>query len=413
MFLQEYLIDEFLSNFLFLIDSNGTNEIFDYLERTFNIWTSLGIEIYLWDQNFKSIKNLPYIAEKLIKEDYIYTLFPSLNLYFLNKETFTFPIPTFISYDYSISIDSNVARYIHEYVLNGKDSSFFSNSKEKLDIILSLEDKNINFDFLFYVIENKAKSHTKFDEKKFFETLVSLEKFKNPYGNPEKRALKNIEFIENHPEFIEFFSLQLKSLKLLVSAIVYAKWKFSKKEERVRYLMNFMHSYIGAFYEREFLLAINYFENGKVETEFFEEKIQPNINPEKLVYRIENLASDLLLIRSLEYLHQYREKSYVANLKNLSFIPFFLSFDKNLKRIMENYYCRAIIIIRNQSLVNVIPFFLKKKKIYKAIKKYNLEEFFYPEAKIDRKRKKTLLEKSYDKFFEEEVSKIKTLFRNL
>ncbi|NPA51759.1 MAG: hypothetical protein GXO22_02570 [Aquificae bacterium] len=391
-----------------LIEEGDLKKIFYYLERTFSIWASLGMEIYLWDQNFKQLE-IPPTIEKLLRENYIYTLFPSLNLYFFNKKSFISPP----KYDFSISMDSNIARYIHEYVLYGKESIFFKGSKEKLDIVLSLKDEDINFDSLLYIIENEIKSHTNYDEEKFFETLVSLEKFKNPNENPEKEALENFNFIKKNPESIQIFKLQLKSLKLIVSAIVYAKWKFSKKEERVRYLMNFMHSRIGAFYEREFLLAINYFENSRVETNFFEEKIQPNINLKKLTYRIENLASDLLLIRFIEYLHQYREKRYKPHIKNLSFIPFFLSFDKNLKKIMENYHCKAIIVIRNHNEVNVIPVFLEKKKIFKAIEKYSLEEFFTQKAKIDKTKRKQFLEKSYDKFFEEEINKIKELFRDL
>lgn len=93
---------------------------------------------------------------------------------------------------------------------------------------------------------------------------------------------------------------------------------------------------VGSFFEREMMMVVRYFEEGK-SFKFFEKVDKgKHIPSKKTVANVENMAWDMVLPRLVEYFSQHLGGEKY-------FIPYVLTWDKGLQQALEMYQAKAML----------------------------------------------------------------------
>ncbi|MGE7843082.1 hypothetical protein ACQKNX_20130 [Lysinibacillus sp. NPDC093712] len=288
--------------------------------------------------------------------------FQSEKILFLDKEIINdmleFP-ETQIKYDYSIMLDTNYTSYIDDFLNQQNNPNFTQESVYKtIDIMLK---NNFNYDYTFYLIENyhnlflageREFSVTNESHIALYRNLYHLELFKSinsqVYLNERKiefqitpiEAQLNtdylIESIYKEKDGLRIFIETHKNIKLLLIGIWQIQFESkASPKNKMKKLIDYMIEKVGIYYEREMIVAYEYFKNPKSVAML--NKINKGGKQKDLLWKIENIVWDFLVPRVMEF-------NITANKKNSYFIPLFLSHDKKLKELITLFKIRGFIL---------------------------------------------------------------------
>lgn len=267
-----------------------------------------------------------------------------------------------IPLDTSIMLDTNCASYIRSFIYRDN----IVNYQEVINIIDQLLLNKINFDYIYYLIENYKQVDNFIDEKlsideywnkintKMKENIIALIMFlsidkdkyrKNLNTTPtvsfEEAELtaKNTSYqfyFENPEVFINPLKRINTITKIILYKIIYIKFSSKKStKNKSKEFVEFMIKDLECYLTFEHFLAIEYF-NNKATSNIFK-KINKKTNREKFKKQVENITWDLMIPKYVQYLSFYMCKD------NGFFIPFFLSFDRNLNEVLKIFEVKAFI----------------------------------------------------------------------
>ncbi|MGG2107676.1 hypothetical protein [Lysinibacillus pakistanensis] len=288
--------------------------------------------------------------------------FQSEKILFLDKDIINdmleFP-ETQIKYDYSIMLDTNYTSYIDDFLNQQNNPNFTQESVYKtIDIMLK---NNFNYDYTFYLIENyhnlflageREFSVTNESHLALYRNLYHLELFKSinsqVYLNERKiefqitpiEAQLNtdylIESIYKEKDGLRIFIETHKNIKLLLIGIWQIQFESkASPKNKMKKLIDYMIEKVGIYYEREMIVAYEYFKNPKSVAML--NKINKGGKQKDLLWKIENIVWDFLVPRVMEF-------NITTNKKNSYFIPLFLSHDKKLKELITLFKIRGFIL---------------------------------------------------------------------
>lgn len=392
--------------------AKGAGETFKTYKKFYNECMTEELDIISSDKDMSI--NIP-IFKDIMSIPNIKSIFKYPNLAFFNPlivKNMQNEQRAPLKIDYSISFESNSARYLHDYIIGNK-----VNEESFVEILHTILDKNYNIDPMFYMLENFAKEN---NSEEFFNNLMSIKKLMTcdmEYYNLTKkiRSIHNDEEIEEIvKKDIVYFKNEFKSIpkiaqkqhlimKIILLMILIAKFKIkSKKEEKFKeqfkYFIKFMDEELKTVFLRELVVALNYLEydnsNNKKEKKYrFFNKLNVD-NKESLIRNIDNMAWDFTLIRQLEIFFSSKPNPNVD-----FFIPFILTFDKGLIEVMEDFYCKDFLIFHKEKRTMLIP---ENEFNMSNIEEYGLTKYFTEEAFNKRANDKdfTDFEKIYENLLE-------------
>jgi hypothetical protein len=396
-------LNQLLNELIYRLQYEQEKDILKYLNQYYEN-DRFNTEIVLWNENFSEVENLEFLSSL---EKCVQSLFPDMRLKFINKDILSDSLKygnSKIKLDYSLGFDINITSYIlHSQTTNKCFKEMFNQVKEN------------NWDIIPYIVENYLKFQDDFfTDKSVYKNIFKV--FKLIYSEKSDESIKNkikflFDYIKNNKELFKEFKDNHLRLQIFISGLIYANLHFSKKEKKVKYIMELFDTKIGRFMKREFIYSIKFFEKNKNVINFFTQKTNLNINEFDLIKNIENLAYDLLLIRNMEY--YFSLKQVRPNMNVDFFVPFIFSGDEYLLKLLNEVKIKALIITYNEKIKKITPVYFDD--ISSLIEKYNLEDFFYPEKIEKRFNKKVDLEKNLDEiqknlieeFIQKKESKLK------
>jgi len=248
--------------------SKNTKDTFKIYYNNFKSCDEHKLEIISSDKNMAI--NLP-ILKQIMDLPNIMTIFEYPNLAFYNSDIVLGMVDgkrVPFSLDYSISFESNSARYLHDYLSTGT-----CNGKNFETTLHTLLEKNYNLDPMFYMIENSAKDNK---SNKFYENLYSIKKLMtcdmNYYYKTKKikSVFTDIEVENIVKEDLYHLEHKFKSIidkakeqqlimKVILLAMAFARYKYKNEKEQVSYIVTFMSERLKTIFLRELVIAINYF----------------------------------------------------------------------------------------------------------------------------------------------------------
>ena len=341
---------------------------------------------------------LPSSIRKYTKEpfDYLVPYFKSESLYFIDDQmlkTISQEVTTYFPIDYTLMFDTNMASYINKLV-HGK--SIGTVQEKLLKLVDELLRDDLNFDFLFYLVENmktvilKANfnSKTKIEfwlslDRDFRENLCSLHLFSsidckeykrtlNPkYTISYRQAVYNAIdlaysfYFERKLAIDKHILLQRNLLLNLIGMIRIQEESNKKDRNKMKSYLQFMHETIGVYMDREAVIAHKYFlsrENLPILNE-----VQKHCDTKRLLKKLDNIAWDMVSPRIMEKLIPSKLGS-----QSQCFVPMFLSFDRNLRAMLKMYPIKGAIF--NRKTGGIISFpdinsgeYFKENKLEKEI----------------------------------------------
>ena len=336
-------------------------------------------------------------------EKYCKSLFKSNNFVFFNPdivEKYGKGSCANIKIDWSVSYDSNFARLIQD-IITIRNFNKYKQKYENLENLLKLllnENKNVQQDFILYVIENIYKENT--DKSHILKNIEAVLKFFNLNVNSAEEIsdmsvssqIKLTDDIQNAKQLIDdtlddsSFKNELQKMYklyyLVLLKMVYLNKKLKSEKQKIKALVEFMHNELYAITLRELSIAIEYFKEGKKDSgenkpSFFN-KVNSDIGKNLLEY-IKNMAWDFTLVRFLELIFISKPNEDAD-----FFIPFFLTLDKGLSEIIDFYPLRSIVYFKKLNSIHPIP----ENDIDVVIEKNRLDEYFNSDAILERENKR-------------------------
>jgi len=397
--------------------SKNTKDTFKIYYNNFKSCDEHKLEIISSDKNMAI--NLP-ILKQIMDLPNIMTIFEYPNLAFYNSDIVLGMVDgkrVPFSLDYSISFESNSARYLHDYLSTGT-----CNGKNFETTLHTLLEKNYNLDPMFYMIENSAKDNK---SNKFYENLYSIKKLMtcdmNYYYKTKKikSVFTDIEVENIVKEDLYHLEHKFKSIidkakeqqlimKVILLAMAFARYKYKNEKEQVSYIVTFMSERLKTIFLRELVIAINYFyfENIKdIDLKKDEKDKYRFFNPlngqdeSKFFEKLDGMAWDFTLVRQLEM--------YFTSKPNPDadfFIPFLFTYDEGLIEVMKMFYCKEFLIFHQDKRTIPIPS-INRFNMNK-IEEYGLSHYFTEEAMNNRL-------KNHIVDFEKVFNELKNEFINL
>jgi len=327
--------------------------------------------------------------------------------------------------DYSVMFDTNFSSYIHRFVNKSNWSSLSNEVFSSIDILIR---KDFRFDYFFYLIENYSNAFL--NEKNspstmqniqadLYLNLVSLELFKNidkneyckngniRYNITEQEAYILVDRIfgdfynsSKGKEVLESFVLLHRSMVLFLIGVLKIRFKHkTSPDKKIVALFSYINNVVGAYLEREMIVAHKFYSNPR--SVGILNKINKGMKKDKLYKSIENIAWDFTAPRIMEYfLELGGEGRY--------FIPFFLSYDKNLRELLRLYNVKGVIYNKNGSELtpftemNGIDYFQKHncKFDYEAMFSIEGIEMRNEKAYYNKNTKFRVIEDEFEKLVE-------------
>lgn len=363
---------------------------------------------------------LPDFINKYIKKpnNYLVPFFKSDKLYFIDdnmindmsvKGTNIFPI------DHSIMMDSNICSYIDRLV---RGKSLGTVGTKLLPIIDDLLRDGLNFDFLFYMVENikhvlpiaelSEKNKLKFWKSlniNFRKNLVSLHYFSSidskeysrtlrpdfllSYRQSARRAIDSTFSLymsdEGYNYIFQFANLQRL---VLLSLIGMLRINFSSNKNgrnKMHEYFDFMHEKTGVYMEREAILAHQYFCNSN--TLPIIRKIHKKGSKKKLLKKLDNIAWDMITPRVMERLMSSGLGSSMDY-----FIPIFMTFDEDLKHMLESFQVKLIVYEKKGGGLLSIPEY-NSEMYFKEAGLEDCTKHFFSENKKQERRNRNLYDR--------------------
>lgn len=281
--------------------------------------------------------------------------------------------------DYTVTFDTNFASYVNRFVrgepLKGQQDEF-------MHVINDILDYNLNFDPSFYFMENIKKAYPialriKNDgtdspqmfwellDEDFRRNIVSLELFLgvdcDHYQRTrelkfdisiEEAVRKSIGFTywfyasTEGQELISDFLFRQKAILLQLLGILIVQFSSSRgARNKIKEFLKFVQEK-AVYFERETIVAHRYFKDRKMIPLLG--RVNRGGIQKRLMEKIDNLAWDMTAPRSMERMATLQAPGDYM-------VPFFLTFDQKLRKLIKCYPVKAIIIDRRSSGVRSIP----------------------------------------------------------
>lgn len=327
---------------------------------------------------------LPLAVKKYTKApfDYLVPYFETEQLYFLEDDLL---IEMFKSngvdfgIDYTLMLDTNIASYINKLVRGEPLGKLQTKVVSFVDELLH---DNLNFDSLFYMVENVKNilpllkedqpSKIKFWKslnKDFRNNLVSLQLFRsidcseykrtsNPkpvftYRSAARRAINhcyNFYAAEvGREQILDFVLVQRMILLQLIGMVKIQLSSNKSAKNKMAEYFDYIHSIVGAYFDRESIVAHKYFlerENVGILN-----KIQKGGSTTRLLKKLDNIAWDMAAPRFMEKL----VVSMPGTGGGRYFIPMFVSFDTKLRELLSLFPVKGAIYCKTEGKLIPLP----------------------------------------------------------
>lgn len=289
--------------------------------------------------------------------------------------------------DSSITLDTNFASYISSFI-NRKN---ISNYKEVINIINQLLQKNVNFDYLYYLAENYKlvfdivkKNH---DIDSFWEEInphmrenltclklfesINREEFKLNLNTTPTLSRKQAEdeakdlayefYYVTHISLIEQIKKRFYTTKIMLYKTIDLKFSSNKSaKNKTKLLIEFMMETLGVYASRDLYMSVKYFNNQNNIPILNKLNKSKNFDSQSFKKKVDNISWDLMIPRFIEVIASYE--------KNADFyIPFFLTFDTHLKKILDSYKAKIFIYENDKVSLTIIPTWEISSYLHKAI----------------------------------------------
>lgn len=261
--------------------------------------------------------------------------------------------------DYSVSFDTQVAAAFRIYE-NGKmvsDWDWFEN----LISFVKLKNRNFNFDYTFYILEDLINTYNHTNLRPF-NTIRALKRLdhldmaafrsnsRNPIFNESResagrRAVDTITSFQASSD-IQRSLIRRKGLKLVLMKAMELRW--SKKEDylgNLEKLVIFSIDNIGCFPKLELYFSWKLLKYGE-KYRFFSPLMQPT---DKAIKKLNGMSWDLYCLRHQETMASMSKKGHF-------YIPFIASFDRRFKELMNACPIRCMLIDDQYKRLNIIFF---------------------------------------------------------
>ncbi|MGN5141405.1 hypothetical protein ACTG2I_05675 [Aeromonas caviae] len=327
---------------------------------------------------------IPSSVKKYTKEplNYLVPYFESDHIYFLEDELIRDIFKKSevkFGVDYTLMFDTNIASYINKLV---KGAPLGSVQKKVIPLIDELLHDDLNFDYLFYMVENvkgvinfiakEQESKVSFWrslDKDFRSNLVSLQIFgsidckeykrtSNPkpiltYRSAARRAINfAYDFYaseKGREHILDFVLVQRLILLQLIGMVKIQLASNRSASSKIGEYFNYIHNVVGVYFDRESVVAHKYFldrNNVGVLNKMQKGKPIPG-----LLKKLDNIAWDMTTPRLMEALitsmHTTGEGRY--------FIPMFVSFDNKLRELLSLFPVKGAIYSKSKGGLIPLP----------------------------------------------------------
>lgn len=328
------------------------------------------IGIVSLDQCSRSV--LPSAIKKYTKPplNYLVPYFETENIYFLEdnllREMLDYNAIRF-GVDYTLMLDTNIVSYINKLV---RGESIGSMQNKIIPLIDGILHDDLNFDSLFYMIENIkivsnsffAKHKTKISfwkslNKEFRSNLVSFQIFRSidckeykRTSNPKpifthrdavRRAVKfSHDFYNSTLGEERVFEIILTQRLILLQLLGMVKIQLSSNksaDKKMNDYFDYIHSVVGAYFDRETIIAHKYFLERK--NVGILNKFQKGMPIARLLKKLDNIAWDMAAPRFMETLIS---SSGTAS-EGRYLVPMFVSFDTKLREVLSLFPVKGAI----------------------------------------------------------------------
>ncbi len=275
---------------------------------------------------------------------------------------------------------------------------------------------NINFDYLFYLTENTKQvylntyflknSATPLEfwkklNKEFRWNLVCLELFRGIDCKKYKVSPSGPESIFSFPGAVrncvnytyDFYATERgklqteKTLRLqriiLLCLIAMYRIQFSSKKgarKKIEEYFSFIQNTVGVFLDREAILAHKYFTERKDIP--FLNQVNLGAMPNKFLKTLDNIAWDMAAPRFMEVL--------IASGGETEFMaPFFISFDHDLRSMLNDFLIKSVIINSKTGALIPIPE-VNTKNYFIENGCESIIKYFFSQKATDQRRNRYL-----------------------
>ena len=325
----------------------------------------------------KNIAGLPFTNLFSEYKDYCRSAFRTYNFIFYSQEikkayktsnTVQIPIESSISYD------SNFAKFVENYMkeknsTKGKD--YEAGEKILWQLVMG---NDISHDYFPYILENIYKENVPLerviDNVEVIIKLFHIDKdsASKIYKMKVRNEEKYISDCEEAKEFIKNASSNDEIKRdilgtydifyLILLKIIWINKTIRPDKQKAEALYEFMDKELAALSQRELFIGLEYFSNNNLK---FFKRIKGD-NYGNIIEAVKNMSWDLILCRMFE-------KSYTVKISERSdfFLPFFLTFDKGLREILDAYRMKCLIFFEKKYPMQPIIDLSDKNELIKYI----------------------------------------------
>lgn len=227
-------------------------------------------------------------------------------------------------------------------------------------------------------------------------------KYLSSYKMAENEAKRTIDMYYKNPKMKQYIDdlVNLKQM-ILLNLVGMFKVHFSSKagsKKKMKDYFRFTRESVGVYLEREAIIAYELFSRNQLLSIF--NKISPNMNPDSLYDRLDNIAWDFLIPRLME-------RSITIGGEGDYFLPLLLTFDKGLHNMLKLYPVKGV-VFKNGTLASIpIPVL----NTYEFFSKKGFDEFSeWINTDINTRKRIAYLNRDNNyKIIEEQISLLKQI----
>jgi len=287
------------------------------------------------------------------------SLFNGETLYFYDKdivENINMPRHLVKEIGYTFILDTNAASYIKGLIHNKTHNK----SVSVLNFAKFIKSEDLFFDYIYYIIENyelfKNKPDVIKENIKCLEILRTLNTDLFLTTGELKSALSDTKLNTSVESEIEktfksdkfdiamkyMYRIHAVNYLLLLLMIVHERKEVPLKE-KIRAIVDFMHSKLSCIFERELVLSIE-FMTVSFGCGFFN---KVNRGAKSVLDKLKNMAWDMTLLRYVEEVTKSTTADFI--------IPFIVSYDDELLKLFDIYPVKALLINKSDRMSYTRP----------------------------------------------------------